>query len=121
MIAEAMREQTAQAQQAQEVENVYAEMRAGGFDPDTAEGFMVLWTASNQTGGDIHQAMDSMRQYRQGIVDSYVSGRANGHHPVPSPNGAVATAQEPIHDLRDARKAAQAFIDAQIGASAGQA
>lgn len=80
---------------------------------------MVLWLANNAGNGDIGAAVQQMKSYRQGIIDEYVSGRANGHHLTPSPDGTVATDVPVIHDLRDARKAAEAFIRSQAGAEPG--
>jgi hypothetical protein len=119
MIAEAIDGRDRAAAEQRAVEEVYSEIRAAGYDPSTKEGFMVLWLANNGGQGDIQAGIREMQAWRQSIVDDYVSGRANGHHPTPSPSGAVATTQEPIHDLRDARKAADAYIRAQMGASSG--
>jgi len=120
MITEAMEGRDRAAAEQRAVEEVYSEIRAAGYDPSTKEGFMVLWLANNGGNGDIQAGINEMKAWRQSIVDEYVSGRANGHHATPTPaNGAVATAQEPVHDLRGARKAAQAYIDSQIGASSG--
>jgi len=119
MIASALTEQQRAAAEQRAVEEVYSEIRAAGLDPSTKEGFMVLWLANNGGQGDIQAGIKEMQAWKQGIVDEYVAGRSNGHHATPSPNGAVATPQEQVHDLRDARKAAQAFIESQMGASAG--
>ncbi|HEV7535238.1 MAG TPA: hypothetical protein VGP90_06360 [Acidimicrobiia bacterium] len=119
MISSALTAQQQQAAEQRAVDEVYSEIRAAGFDPSTKEGFMVLWLANNGGNGDIQAGIRDMQAWRQSIVDEYVTGRSNGHHATPSPNGAVATTQEPIHDLKDARKAAEAYIRAQMGASSG--
>lgn len=120
MIANALTEQQQAAKEQHAVEEVYSEIRAAGYDPSTMEGFMVLWLANNGGNGDIQAGIKEMQGYRQKVIDEYVAGRSNGHHPTPTPaNGAVATAQEPVHDLKDARKAAEAFIRAQHGAGPG--
>lgn len=120
MIAEALGQRDQQEAERRAVEEVYAEVRAGGYDPSTREGLMVLQIAHSETGGDIQQALDAIKAWKQSIVDDYVTGRQNGSHLTPTPaNGAVATSQEPIHDLKQARQAADAFIRAQMGASSG--
>jgi hypothetical protein len=119
MIANAISEREANAAQERAVEEVYSEIRAAGYDPSTKEGFMVLWLANNGGQGDIQAGIREMQAWRQSIVDEYVTGRSNGHHATPSPNGAVATTQPEVHDLKDARKAAEAYIRAQMGASSG--
>jgi hypothetical protein len=119
MIATALGEREQQAAEQRAVDEVYSEIRAAGYDPSTKEGFMVLWLANNGGNGDIQAGIKEMQAWRQSIVDDYVSGRANGHHATPSPNGAVATTQPEVNDLKDARKAAEAYIRAQMGASSG--
>lgn len=109
------REQQASEQRA--VDNVMAEVRAQGFDPDTAEGFMVLWRANHETGGDIKAAAESVRGYRQQVIDEYVQGRSSGRVAIPTGNGVQATANDqPITNLEDARRAADNFIRGQRGA-----
>lgn len=118
MIAEALGAQRQQAAEQQAVDNLYAEMRAGGFEPGTPEGTLVIINA-NSNGGDVAAAMDAVKAYKQSIIDAYVAGKTGAQHPTPIGNGSVATDQPPVHDLRDARKAADAYIRAQIGASSG--
>jgi hypothetical protein len=123
MIAEAMAttqqtwaQQQAAAAEAQAVNEVYAEVRSSGYDPDSMEGFMVLWIANNSTGGDIAKAAEEMRNYRQRIVDEYVSGRKSGVTPVGGAGTSFASAPPEIKTLEDARKAADAFLRAQANA-----
>lgn len=105
-------QQQATAQQ-HAVETIYQEVRGHGYDPESREGFMVLWTANNETDGDIGAAVEKMKQYRQGIIDEYVAGRS-GPRPVPAPNGGVAANQSvEIGSFEDARKATDAFLRAQ--------
>ncbi len=118
MITEALgAQQRAHAEQ-KAIDEVYAEVRAGGYDPEGMEGLMVMWQANHNTNGDIGAAIKSMGAYRQSIIDEYVQGRTNGRGPTPSPsNGTVATGSVEIKTLEDARRAADAFIKAQAGAS----
>ena len=110
--------QQAQAAEATAIDEIHAEMRAGGFDPNTAEGFMVLWNANHMTNGDITKAMEITRGYRQQIVDEYVQGRSSGRVPLPgSANGSPATGSaEPITNLEDAKRAADAFVRERMNA-----
>jgi hypothetical protein len=116
MIADTIgqREQAQQEQQA--VQGVYAEMAAQGYQPDSLEGFMVLYLANQDGSGNVQSGIDKLTSYRQKVVDEYVAGRANGHHPTPSPNGLLPNATPEIHDLDGARKAAEAFIRGQVAA-----
>lgn len=109
------REQVAAEQRA--VDNVMAEVRSAGFDPDTAEGFMVLWRANHETGGDIKAAAESVRGYRQQIIDEYVQGRSSGRVAIPTAGGVQASQTgEPITNLEDARRAADRFLQERRGA-----
>jgi hypothetical protein len=123
MIADALGNQQAQwaqaqqaAAEAQAVDEVYAEVRHAGYDPDSMEGFMVLWLANNSTGGDIAGAAKALGDYRQRIVDDYVAGRRSGVTPVPSGGTAAAPQTYEIKNFDDARKAADAYIRAQANA-----
>jgi hypothetical protein len=118
MIQQAMAAQAQSAAEAQAIDEVYAEVRSHGYDPNSRDGFMVLWTANNETDGDIAAAVERMQQYRQGIIDDYVAGRG-GAHPTPAPNGGIAANQQvEISSFEDARKATEAFLRGQRGAGA---
>lgn len=117
--AEVDRREAARQEQAA-INGVYDEMRTAGYDPTTPEGYMVLWHASNGGNGDVKYGVAQVEKYRQQIVDQYVQGRANGQHPIPTPgNGVVAQQDAPVLDLGQARKAADAYLRAQMGASNG--
>lgn len=102
----------AKAQEAQQIESVYAEVRESGFDPNSAEGFMVLWNANHFTNGNIGEAVKMTNAYKQSIIDGYVQGRTSGKVPMPNAgSGTSATAfSEPITNLDDAKKAADAYL-----------
>lgn len=95
----------------QAIAEVFKEVRDAGFDPDTAEGFMVLYNANHHTGGDIAKAIEMTQTYRQTIIDDYVAGRS-GQRAMPAPaGGVVATPNgEPIKNIEDARRATEAFL-----------
>jgi len=109
----------AKAAEAQAVEAVYGEVRTAGFDPNSAEGFMVLWNANHFTNGDITKAVEMTNSYKQSIIDGYVQGRSSGSFPMPTAaNGAPATGNpEPIRNLEDAKKATDAFLRERRSAS----
>jgi hypothetical protein len=118
MIAEGFqsRDQTAAEQRA--IDGVMNEVREHGFDPDTAEGFMVLWRANHETGGDIAKAAEMVKGYRQSIINDYVQGRSSGRVPLPgAANGApAAAAPGEIKNLDDARRATDAWLRERRGA-----
>jgi hypothetical protein len=108
----------AQQQEAQLINDIYAEVRAGGYDPESAEGFMVLWNANHFTGGDVAKALEMTNTYKQQIIDNYVQGRTTGSVPMPSGAGSPATPLgEPITDLEGARRATDAYLRERRSAS----
>jgi hypothetical protein len=114
LIAEQLSARDAKAMESQAINEIYAEVRAGGIDPESAEGIMVLWNANHLTNGDIKAALAKHNEYRQGIIDSYVQGRASGTVPLPSPGGVASTQNaEPIKDIEDARKRTEAWLRSQ--------
>ena len=68
----------AQVKQQAEVDKVFSSIRDAGYDPQTAEGFSILWRANNETNGDIDAAIEAHEASRQQVIDNYVSGRAAG-------------------------------------------
>lgn len=102
------------------VEGIYTEMREAGVDPQSREGMAVLWSANHETDGDIAKAIESVKADRQKIIDDYVKGASSGGATVaPTSNGVVASQDQPIQNLDDARRAADAYIRAQVGAPSG--
>ena len=119
-VAELVREQieTAEYERQQDamVETIYASMRKAGIEPRSRDGIAVLWTANNETDGDIDKAIEMFEADRRKAVDQYVADRAAGKRPTPAPaNGVPASAHAPVTNLEDARKAADAYIRAQVG------
>jgi hypothetical protein len=116
MISDALGARDQQAAQAQAVQDIFDEVRTRGYDPETREGFMVLWTANNETDGDLDAAVDRIKQYKQGIIDEYVAGRSGT--PAPTlPNGGVAANQNvEITTFEEARKATDQFLRGQRAA-----
>lgn len=103
----AMRDRSAMEQKA--INDVFAEVRAAGFDPDTTDGFMVLYNANHYTNGDIAKAVEMVKARDQKVIDDFVAGRSG--RPIPSPNGVTAmSSPEPIKNIEDARRATEAFL-----------
>jgi hypothetical protein len=111
MIADALGQRDQAAHEDQMVAQVLTEVRAEGIDPDGIEGMMVLWTASNQTNGDIKAAAAKLREYRQSVIDGYVQGRANGTAPTPSAGGVPGTELPQVGSWDDIRKGAARFME----------
>ena len=99
--------------QEQMVESIYSTMRAAGIEPKSREGMAVLWTANNETNGDIDKAIELYQADRQKAVDEYIATRQSGGRPAPAPNGVPASQHTPIKNLDDARRAADEFIRSQ--------
>jgi hypothetical protein len=104
-----------EAERAQEagIQRVYAEAKELGFDPETRQGVMLLWTANNQTNGDLKAAAELIAQERQSIIEDYLRTKQPGYRVAASP---ASTAASPMVDnlrtLEDARKASDAFVAA---------
>lgn len=118
MMEEAFQTREQRAAEQKAIDDVMGEVRAAGYDPNTAEGFMVLWNANNQTNGDIKAAAEMVQTYRQTIVDEYVQGRSSGRVAMPSASGGVQATPngEPIRNFDDARRAADRFLQERRGA-----
>jgi hypothetical protein len=71
---------------------------------------MVLWTANNETDGDLNKAAEKIKADRQKIIDDYVSGRSGSRAALTPNAGVVAQTDQPIKNLDDARKATEAFL-----------
>jgi hypothetical protein len=99
------------------IDDVFAEVRAAGYDPESAEGFSVLYNANHFTGGDIAKAVEMVRAHDQKIIDDFVAGRSG--RPMVSPAGGVAATPEApaITNIDEARRATDAFLRERRGAS----
>jgi hypothetical protein len=101
------------------IDGVHKEMRDGGYDPETPEGFMVLYHAAHTTSGDVKKAIEMQDAYKQSIIDSYVEGQKN--KPATSPSGGiVANSGQPEQNLDTARRRAENFMRQREGAQPGQ-
>jgi hypothetical protein len=112
LIEQQLSARDAKAMESRAIDEIYTEVRAGGIDPESAEGIMVLWNANHLTNGDIKAALAKHNEYRQGIIDGYVKGRTNGSVPMPAASGGVGAipTDEPIKTIKDARKATEAWL-----------
>lgn len=109
----------AQQAEAKMIDEIYGEIRAAGFDPETTEGFGILYNANHFTNGNITEAIKMTQQYRQSIVDEYVQGRSSGRVAMPTSGNGVGATQtaEPIANLEDAKRATDAFLRERRNAS----
>jgi len=114
--AEANTASTNKAQEEEAIADIIAEASAAGFEPGTKEYAMLMWTASNETDGDISKAAEVTRQvFPQADTDDAVVEEAP---PSEFPKTAVAggvSAQpsppvEPPSDLAQARTAMEARL-----------
>jgi len=117
MIAEQFAARDASAQEQRAIQDVFAEVRAAGFDPESTDGFMVLYNANHFTNFDIAKAAEMVKARDQKIIDDYVAGRSG--RPMVSPAGGVVATPAPqeIKSIEDARRATDAFLRERRGAS----
>jgi hypothetical protein len=109
---EAARQQEAERQQEAAVEAVFNEIREAGFDPSSRDGHAILWTASNETGGDVAKAVEIVKAERQKIIDEYVSGKASTPASRPAPDsGVLATPAPVVNTLEEAFANANRYLD----------
>lgn len=94
-----------------QVEEVFTELRAAGYEPESDEGWWILRNAAQRTNGDIKAAVALWDQFQQGIIDKYVQGRSGNRTAIAPSNGVVAhDAPETITNLQDARRATERFL-----------
>ena len=111
MIDERVAAQDFERQQEQAIEQIFSEIKAAGFEPRSRDGQAILWTANNETDGDIAKAIEAHKADRQKVIDDYVAGKsAPTSRPAPS-DGVLASQAPAIDTLDDAFKAANAYID----------
>jgi hypothetical protein len=109
----ALAERAAAEAQEKAIQSVHAELREAGFDPNSADGFAVMWTANHETGGDLQAAIAQRKAAKQAIIDEYVAERARGG-PLPAPDGGAGTGAPPeILNLDQAGKAARSWLEGQ--------
>ncbi|MFM1966808.1 MAG: hypothetical protein RL134_2533 [Actinomycetota bacterium] len=107
--AEMQRQAAAQEMESM-VGEVFAEIKQAGIDPNSMDGYMVLWRASNETNGDIQAALAAHEQYRQSVIDGYVQGKAKGGTTPLVPNGTTGVQRVEPKNLDDAFKAGREFL-----------
>lgn len=107
--------------QAQEkaIDGVHEAMRAGGYDPESPEGFMVLYHAAHTTKGNVDEAIAMQNAYKQKIIDDFVEGQKKQPMTTPSA-GVVANSGQPEQNLDTARRRAESFMRNRDEAQAGQ-
>jgi len=93
------------------ITGIFAEVRAAGYDPESSEGFALLYDANHFTNGDIPKAIERAKAREQKIIDDYVSGRTKSYAaPAPSGGQPGSSAPPAIASIEDARKATEAFL-----------
>lgn len=116
LVSEQLAARDASVAEQRAIQGIFDEVRTAGFDPETAEGFAVLYNANHFTDGDIGKAVQMVKDRDQKVINEYIAHR-NGR-PMPSPQGGVmaAAAGEPIKTIEDARRATEAFLRERQGA-----
>lgn len=111
IVAAELQRQAEQQQMEQAVEGVYGELRQASIDPSSPDGFMVLWRASNQTGGDVAKAIEAHAQYKQSIINDFVAAKTGAGAAPPPPNGMQGTQRPAPATLDDAFAAGRSFLE----------
>lgn len=111
IVAAELQRQAEAQQMEQAVEGVYSELRAANIDPSSPDGFMVLWRASNQTGGDIAKALEAHAQYKQSIINEFIQAKTGSGAVPPPPNGMQGAQRVEIGGLDDAFAAGRTFLE----------
>lgn len=111
IVEESLKARDASAAEQKAINDVFAEVRAAGYDPETAKGFAILYNANHFTGGDIAKAIEMVKADDQKLIDDYVAGRTKSFA-MPAPTGGVAgtATAGPITNIEDARKATDRFL-----------
>lgn len=113
LVDERLAAEKAQAAQEQAVEQVFTELRAAGFDPQSRDGHSVLWTANHETGGDIAKAIEIVKADKQKIIDEYVAAKSAPSARTAPSDGMLAQPIPEVGGLDDAFKSANAWLKAQ--------
>jgi len=113
--AEANTASTTKAQEEAAISEIIAEAEAAGFHPGTKEYAMLMWTASNETDGDISKAAEVTRQvFPQATTDAVVEEAPPSEFPTTATAGGVSAQPsppvEPPSDLAQARTAMEARL-----------
>lgn len=103
------------AEEAQEaaIQGVFAEITAAGFDPQSRDGHSILWTANNETQGDIAKAIEIVKADKQKIIDEYVASKSAPSARTAPSDGMLAQPIPEVGGLDDAFKSANAWLKAQ--------
>lgn len=103
----------AQQAETQAVQSIVAEAKTLGYEPDTRDYVTLLWTANNETDGDLKAAHDKLQTERQQIIDAWLADKEKTSKtsttPAP-PTGAQPSGEKPITSLKDARAGLEEFL-----------
>jgi hypothetical protein len=112
--AEANTANATKAQEESAIAEIIAEAEAAGFSPGTKEYAMLMWTASNETDGDITKAAEVTRQVFPVADAEPVEEAPPGEFPTTATAGGVSAQPsppvEPPSDLAQARTAMEARL-----------
>lgn len=107
------------------VTGIHDDIRAGGFEPDSDEGFLVMRYAARSvdqggTAGDVPAAIAKVKARDQSVIDAYVAGKVNGGGTQTAPQqGVVATGAEKLQDFPK-RGDVEAWLRENQGAQPGR-
>jgi hypothetical protein len=114
LVDERFAAQEAQKQQEAAIEGVFSEIKAAGFDPHSRDGHSILWTANNETAGDIAKAIEIVQADKQKIIDDYVALKSGPTARTAPSDGVLASPMPEVGGLDDAFKRANAFLKGQV-------
>lgn len=113
LVDERFAAQQAEKMQQEAIDGVFAEIKAAGFDPHTRDGHSILWTANNETAGDIAKAIEIVKADKQKIIDEYVAAKSTPSARTAPTDGMLAQPIPEVGGLDDAFKSANAWLKAQ--------
>ena len=113
LVDERFAAQQAERMQQEAIDGVFSEIKAAGFDPHSRDGHSILWTANNETKGDIAAAIEIVKADKQKIIDDYVAAKSSPSARTAPSDGMLASPLPEVGGLDDAFKNANAWLKAQ--------
>lgn len=80
-------EEKAQEDGAKAIADVESEAQTLGYDLNSQSYIDLLWTATNQTDGDLQKAHEAVQAHNQGIIDAYLAEKGAPGYTPPSGGG----------------------------------
>ena len=107
-----------QRQQAEEerlIAEINSEARQLGYQEGSRDYMLLLWTAMNETQGDLKRADERIKADRERIIQEYLAQKESQASSVPRlSQGTVPSGEERITDFSQAREALKARLGAII-------